>query len=102
MSQQPPQPREQPAERPAYLTVSEAAQLARCSEKTIRRAFAAGRLRAFRPAGRVLLREDELRAWVERRAAAPAHREPPNRARARRTQPGSVASLRALERELTR
>jgi excisionase family DNA binding protein len=85
-----------------YLTVGEAAQLARCNPKTIRRAFTAGTLRAFRPAHRVLLREDDVRAWIEGQAAAEP--EPPRagRSRSRRPAPGSVASLRDMERQAGR
>jgi excisionase family DNA binding protein len=92
--------RESPPPAP-YLTVDEAAALARCNPKTIRRAFAAGRLRAFRPAHKVLLREDDVRAWVESQAAAePVPPLTAGRSRSRRPVPGSVASLRALERDL--
>lgn len=79
-----------------YLTVEEAARLARCHPKTIRRAFQAESLRAFRPARRVLLREDDVRAWVEARGAAEPER--PRRVRLGRPEPGSVAALRDMER----
>jgi excisionase family DNA binding protein len=49
-----------------YLTVNEAAEAARCHHNTIRRAIDAGHLVAFRPAGRILIREEDLRAWIER------------------------------------
>ena len=85
-----------------YLTVEEAARLARCNPKTIRRAFTSGSLRAFRPAHRVLLREDDVRAWVEGQAAAvPVERPHPGRSRPRRAAPGSVRDLRDMEREMT-
>jgi len=87
-----------------YLTVEEAAKLARCNPKTIRRAFTDGRLRAFRPAHRVLLREDDVRAWVEGRSAvevAPGRRRSAA-PRSRRPATGSVASLKSLEREVSR
>lgn len=84
-----------------YLTVEEAAAMARCGEKTIRRAFTAGELRAFKPAGRVLLREEDVRAWVEARAAVDVDQPQPRRARPRRARPGSVSALRALEQEMT-
>lgn len=82
-----------------YLTVEEAARLARCNPKTVRRAFESGSLRAFRPARRVLLRDDDVRAWVEARAAAEPERSRPVRARrARRAEPtASVAMLRDME-----
>lgn len=84
-----------------YLTVDEAAGLARVSTKTIRRAFTSGALRAFRPAHRVLLREDDVRAWVESQAAATESRPRP-RARTRRPAPGSVTQLREMDSELSR
>lgn len=87
-------------ETPAYLTVREVAALARCEHKAVRRAIAAGRLPAFQPAKRLLIREDDARAWIEGRpahAAAPAPRPP--RHRHRRPGPGSVATLREIERE---
>lgn len=87
---------------PGYLTVDEAAELARCAPKTIRRAFTSGALRAFRPAHRVLLREDDVRAWVESQAATRSELPRPGRSRPRRVAPGSVADLRERERELSR
>ena len=91
------------AEASEYLTVEEAAEIARCHPVTIRRAFESGRLRAFRPAQRVLIREDDLRAYIESKAAVPEPHERPTRpGRSRRPRPGSVASLRALEREAGR
>lgn len=53
-----------------YLTVQEAAELARCEHKTIRRAIHAGLLPASKPAGRLLIRADHARAWIEGRSAA--------------------------------
>ncbi len=52
--------------RDAYLTVREVAALARCAQKTCRRAIDAGRLAAFKPAGRLLIRAEDARAWIER------------------------------------
>ncbi len=87
-----------------YLTVEEAARLARCNPKTIRRAFTSGALRAFKPTTRVLLREEDVRAWIEGHTAAvePSGRHRGGESRPRRPAPGSVASLRDMERELTR
>lgn len=86
---------------PELLTVTEAAAIAHCHPKTIRRAFTSGRLRAFRPAHRVLLREDDVRAWVESQTAVTEPAPPrAGRSRSRRPAPGSVAALRELEREL--
>lgn len=87
-----------PMSETTYLTPEEAAQLAHCSTKTIRRAIASGRLRAFRPTTRLLLAESDVRAWVESPAPEP---KPRRRQGRRRVQPGSVAALRQIERELT-
>ena len=48
-----------------YLTVEEVAELARCHHNTVRRAIDRGRITAFRPAGRILVREPDARAWIE-------------------------------------
>jgi len=57
-----------------YLTVDEVAELARCHHNTVRRAIDRGRLTAFRPAGRILVREPDARTWIEGgpRPVAPA------------------------------
>jgi excisionase family DNA binding protein len=88
-----------PAADPRYLTVAEAADLARCSTKTIRRAIALGRLRAHKPTARVLISQQDLQAWVESQAVAPVRLPRPERPRALRGQAASVERLRALERE---
>lgn len=91
------------AQTPApYLTVEEVAALARCEHKAIRHAVHSGALPAFRTAARILIREADAIAWIESRPArqaAPAQRR--RRAKQRRQAPGSVASLRALDRELS-
>lgn len=87
-------------ETPAYLTVREVAALARCEHKAVRRAIAAGRLIAFQPAKKLLIREDDARAWIEGRPAhaeAPAPR--PGRRRHAPSGPGAVAKLREIERQ---
>ena len=84
-----------------YLMVREVAELARCEHKTVRRAIADGRLRAFQPGHRLLIREDDARAWIEGRLAAGAAT-PRRRRPARRlthTERGSVADLKTIERE---
>jgi excisionase family DNA binding protein len=48
-----------------YLTVEEVAELARCHHNTVRRAIDRRRITAFRPAGRILVREADARAWIE-------------------------------------
>ncbi len=50
-----------------YLTVREVAVLARCEHKSVRRAIVAGRLRAFQPTNKLLIREDDAYAWIEGR-----------------------------------
>lgn len=92
---------------PEYLTVKEVAELARCEHKAVRRAINAGLLQAFRPANKLLVREQDARAWVESRplvvAPGPRAEARPALARRRRGRPtnGSVASLREIERQLT-
>lgn len=89
-----------------YLTVREVAKLARCEHKTVRRAIASARLPAFRVAGRLLVRETDARAWIEASPAI-ASSKPVVRSRLSSTMrrasrgavPGSVADLRAIERE---
>lgn len=92
-----------------YLTVREVAAMARCEHKSVRRAIVAGRLRAFRPANKLLIREDDAYAWIEERpahtsASHPGLQRAPSRPR--RTlasqRPGSVADLREIERKAVR
>jgi excisionase family DNA binding protein len=85
----------------SYLTVPEVAELARCEHKAVRRAIHSGALEAFQVAGRILVREEAVHAWVMSRpvarsgaprassAAGPA----PQR---RRSEVGSVDALRKL------
>ena len=49
-----------------YLTVEEVAKRARCHHNTVRRAIDRRRITAFRPAGRILVRKADARAWIER------------------------------------
>ena len=61
--------------------VQEVAELARCEHRSVRRAINAGRLRAFRPTRKILVREDDARSWIESRravglAARPQRRRP--------------------------
>lgn len=89
-----------------YLTVREVAAMARCEHKSVRRAIAAGRLRAFQPNNRLLIREDDAYGWIEgrpaTRAASPFD---PRRAASRprctphSQRPGSVGDLREIERK---
>jgi excisionase family DNA binding protein len=90
-----------------YLTVREVATMARCEHKSVRRAIAAGRLRAFQPTNKLLIREDDAYAWIEGRPAATTDfisslRSTPNRRRPTpgSQRPGSVADLREIERKV--
>jgi excisionase family DNA binding protein len=92
-----------------YLTVREVAELARCEHKAVRRAITSGRLRAFRPTNRILIRQDDARTWIEGRPAAIAPSQPqPARAaplthRAVQSQHhSSVADLKEIERKMVR
>ena len=57
---------------PKYLTVATAATVDGFSPATLKRWCAAGRLSAFKPAGRLLLPADELEALVRSAAVPPA------------------------------
>jgi excisionase family DNA binding protein len=91
-----------------YLTVREVAAMARCEHKSVRRAITAGRLRAFRPANKLLIREEDAEAWIEGRPAitgSPAKPSPgsgPPRPTMRSQRAGSVAELREIERKVVR
>jgi excisionase family DNA binding protein len=52
---------------PRYLTIEEAAELARTPVKSVRVWIYDGRLPSFRPGKRVLIRRDDLVALIERR-----------------------------------
>jgi len=93
----------------AYLTVREVATMARCEHKSVRRAIAAGKLRAFQPTNKLLIREDDAHAWIEGRpvsmtGSAPDLRPAPSRRRPTlgSQRPGSVADLREIERKAVR
>lgn len=84
-----------------YLTVREVAELARCEHKAVRRAIQDGRLSAFQPAHKLLIRAEVAYAWIESRPAASGFtehqsRRAPSRV-VRRAQPGSVADLKEIE-----
>lgn len=101
---------------PGYLTVDEAAALARMHPKTIRRAYESGELPASRPKHRVLIREDDLRNWIEATPARASEPHPwakppppkpsapgaPKRRSKAKPATESVTALRAIERNLTR
>ncbi len=50
---------------PAYLSLEEAADLARCSTKTIQRAIHARRLTAYRPGRRMVIAKADFDAWMK-------------------------------------
>lgn len=90
-----------------YLTVQEVAELARCEHKAVRRAIRQGALRAFQPAKRLLIREDDARAWIENRIVVGTPTSSPSQHSARsgstsRPRVGSVAALREIERKAVR
>ncbi|MGZ4307634.1 MAG: helix-turn-helix domain-containing protein [Solirubrobacteraceae bacterium] len=70
-----------------YLTVPEVAELARCEHKAVRRAIASGRLIAFRPAHKLLVRELDARAWIESRPVSVAAMTPERAQRSGRQRP---------------
>lgn len=82
-----------------YLTIQEVAELARCEHRSVRRAVNSGRLRAFRPTRRILVREDDARSWIESRRAVGIAARPERRAARSTAGPGvgSVARLQAIE-----
>jgi excisionase family DNA binding protein len=89
-----------------YLTVREVAAMARCEHKSVRRAITAGRLQAFRPTNKLLIREADAEAWIEGRPAVarspfkPSPRRSPLHRRMGSQRPGSVAELRDIERKV--
>jgi excisionase family DNA binding protein len=88
-----------------YLTVREVAAMARCEHKAVRRAITRGQLQAFRPANKLLIREDDAEAWIEDRPAQadsrakPSPRRDPLRPTMGSQRVGSVAELREIERK---
>jgi excisionase family DNA binding protein len=90
---------------PRYLTVREVAALARCEHKAVRRAIHLGHLKAFQPANKLLVRQQDAQAWVESRPwQAPSsgiRPGQPTRHRPSNAAAGSVAKLREIERQMT-
>jgi len=79
--------------------------MARCEHKSVRRAIAQGRLVAFQPTNKLLIREGDAEAWIESKRAVTTGAEmtakggrPRLRAKASHG-PGSVAELREIERK---
>lgn len=58
-----------PATQPKYVTLKEATAMVSLSAGTLKRAIKVGRLRAFKPGGKLLIRPEDLRQWVETRPA---------------------------------
>lgn len=59
---------------PSFLSCAEAAQVAHCSEMTIKRAVKSGELKAYRPGKGYAIESDDLIRWIKskpsRRVAA--------------------------------
>lgn len=88
----------------AYLTIQEAAALAHCEHRTIRRAIRSRQLDAVY-SSRWLIDRDDLEHWLRRRAerrlmalAPPPARKVPDKRSSRIATTGSVARLRAIDR----
>jgi excisionase family DNA binding protein len=71
--------------RSPYLTVPEVAEFARCEQKAVRGAIHRGVLQAFAPNRKLLIREEDARAWVESRPA-PGGSSRPRRPKPKRAQ----------------
>lgn len=83
--------------------------MARCEHKSVRRAISQGRLPAFRPANKLLIREDDAEAWIECRPAVASSDSATRSSRRGALRvakgshgPGSVAELREIERKVVR
>lgn len=87
-----------------YLTIQEAAELAHCEHRTIRRAIRSRQLGAVY-SSRWLIVRDDLEDWLRQRAerrlmalAPPPGRKLPEPRSSRAAAAGSVARLRAIDR----
>jgi excisionase family DNA binding protein len=58
-----------PTIQPQYVTLKTAAASVELSAGTLKRAIRAGKLRAFKPGGKLLIRPEDLQEWVETRPA---------------------------------
>ena len=83
-----------------FITVPEAAEFARVDPKTIRRAITDGRLRAFKPVRKILIREDDVMNWIEGREIIPQPALPdpvkPREIGSRKQSSGGMASVERL------
>lgn len=83
-----------------YLDVFEVAEFARCEHKAVRKAIHEGRLPAFATNRKLLVHQEDARAWVESRPAR-AEQPRPARRRAAAKMTASVAELRQIRQDLT-
>lgn len=58
-----------PTIQPRYVTLRTAAATVELSLGTLKRAIRAGKLRAFKPGGKLLIRPEDLQQWIETRPA---------------------------------
>lgn len=58
-----------PTIQPQYVTLKEATAMVPLSAGSMKRAIKAGKLRAFKPGGKLLIRPEDLQEWVETRPA---------------------------------
>lgn len=56
---------------PKFLTLKEAAELARCSTMTLRRAIHAAQLQAYKPARILLIKETDILHWINSNCVTP-------------------------------
>jgi excisionase family DNA binding protein len=68
-----------PTIQPQYLTLKDATATVSLSAGTLKRAIRAGKLRAFKPGGKLLVRPEDLQGWVEKRPAKADLMPVPNR-----------------------
>jgi excisionase family DNA binding protein len=58
--------------KPHYLNTFEAAEILGCSQRTVYRLIADGRLRCFKPTGRLRFRFDDVQALIAATEVVPA------------------------------
>jgi excisionase family DNA binding protein len=86
-----------------HLSVKDIAQALAVSEKSVHRAIDRGELTAVQIGRAVRVPESSYHAWLERLRRRPSPHSPQSaspRSRRMDARPGSVASLRAIERRL--
>lgn len=72
-------PGDEPQTLPEYITLEKAAEAVSLSKISLKRAIKAGKLRGFKPGGKILIRPSDLRSWIEGRVAAVDPMPTPNR-----------------------